>query len=79
MVDNRPAMAALLVSRPHQAAMPYVWDDEMRDPILSGPFSRRIQVESTRLHSALLRNRLRCLRTGDFGDARAAFADPFFE
>src|SRR2546421_10482090 len=36
-------------------------------------------MESARLHSALRRNRLRCLRTSDIGDARAAFADPFFE
>ena len=79
MADDRPAVAALRVSRPHQTAMPYVWDDAMRDPILSGPFSRRIQVESAHFHSALRRNRLRCLRTGDIGDALAAFADPFFE
>ena len=79
MADDRPAMATLRVSRPHETAVPHVWDDAMWDPILSGPFSRRIQMESGRLHSALRRNRLRCLRTGDIGDARAAFADPFFE
>ena len=79
VADARVAVAALHVSRPYPPAMPYVWDDAMRDPILSGPFSRCIQVESASLRRALRRNRLRCLRTGDTGDARAAFADPFFE
>ena len=79
LVCPRVAVAAMRISRAYRFAVRDLRNDAMRDPILSGPFSRRIQMESARLHSALRRNRLRCLRTGDIGDARAAFADPFFD
>src|SRR5437667_5852394 len=79
MADNGPAVAALRVSRPHQTAMPHMWNDAMRHPILSRPLSRRIQMESTHLHSALRGNCLRCVCICDAGGARTASADLFFE
>ena len=79
MANNRPAVAALRVSRPYQTAMRHMWNDAMRHPILSRPLSRRIQVESTHLHSALRRNCLRHVCIYDAGGARTASADLFFE
>lgn len=51
----------------------------MRHPILSRPLRRRTAMEPIRVRSYLRRDRLRCLRIGDIGDARAAFADPCFD
>jgi len=74
--DGWPAVAALRVSRPYQTALRHVWNDAMRDPILSGPFSRCVRMESTYLRSAVLGYHVRCLRARDVGRARAAFEDP---
>ena len=79
MADNRPAVAALRVSRSYPTPMRDVWNDALRDSILSRSLSRRIQMESTHLHSALRGYFLRCVCTCGAGVARTASADLFFE
>jgi hypothetical protein len=79
VADDRPALAALRLSQHYQLAMRHVWNDAVRDPILSGSFSCRIGMESTCIRSALLCYRIRYLRADDVGGARAAFKDFFCE
>ena len=79
MAGDWPAVAALRLSRSYQTAVRHVWNDAMRDPILSGSFSCRIRMESTCFRSALLGDRFRHLRAGDVAGARAAFECPCFD
>ena len=79
LVCPRFAVAAMCLSSAYRFAVHDLRNDPLWNPILSRSFSRRIEMESARLHNALRRNRLRCLRTGDIDNAGAAFAYPLFE
>ena len=56
LVCDRFAMAAMCLSRAYRFAVCDLWNDAMRDSILSWSLSRCIEMESTRLHSAMGRN-----------------------
>ena len=55
-----------------------VWNDAMRDSILSWPLSRCIEMESTRVRGAMRRDGVRPLRIRDPHNARTAFANLLF-
>jgi hypothetical protein len=79
VADDWPSMAALRVSRRYQTALRHVWNDAMRHPILSGPFSCRVRMEPACLRGAMRRNCVRCICGGHALVARTACADLFFE
>jgi len=68
-------MAGLHFSRTHGLAVYVMRNDAMRDSILSWPLCRRIEMESTDLHTSVRCNSLRSVRVRNTHDARAASAD----
>jgi hypothetical protein len=79
LVQARPTLAALRVSRPHQPAVRYVRNDAMRYPILSRPLSCGIAMEPIRVRGSLRCHRVRRVRACNSRSAYAATADPSFD
>jgi len=79
LVQARPTLAALRVSRPHQSAVRHVRNDAMRHPILSRPLSCGIAMEPIRVRGSLRRDWFRRIRACNSRSAYAATADPSFD
>jgi len=68
----------MCLSRAHRPAVYDVWNDAMRDSILSWQLPRCLEVESTRVRGAVRRIGVRPLRVCDTHNARTAFTNLLF-
>ena len=59
--------------------MRYLWNDAMRHPIFSWPFSCRVTMEPIRVCGSLWGHRVRCVRACNGHGAHAATADKCFD
>ena len=68
----------MCVSRVHRPAVYDVWNDAMRDSILSWQLPHCLEVESTHVRDAVRHNGVRPLRACDTDNARTAFTNLLF-
>src|SRR4029450_2296480 len=79
VANDRTAVATVRVSRPYQSAVRDMWNDAMRYPILSRPFSCGITMEPTRVGSSVRGGGVRYICANNPHSAHAATADPRFD
>ena len=79
LVQARPTLAALRVSRPYQSAVRHMWNDAMQHPILSRAFSCGVAMEPFRVCGSLRCHCVRHIRACNSHRADAATADPSFD